>query len=194
MTTIVGGNWKVLHQYTPDSGDGVLTIQAPKDWDHKGIVMLLSDQQGRVSTFSLTVETIWNMGDPFVDRRDERIYTISFVGDKWWRTQDLKYSKVDGYTYDEVISDLVTNDKVCPLGWRIPNDDDWLSLDGALNPDAFGSATVNGDWWSSTVPDGDNKVSVWTINASKWGTEKIPTEGFTRGVRCVKDGFSLENY
>lgn len=188
LTTIVGGNWKVLQQYDPASGNGNLVIQAPKDWDHNKIVMLLGDQKGRVWTFPITVETTWGMGDPFVDRRDERIYTVTLVNNRWWMTQDLQYGKVTGYTYLEVEAG-----SLCPEGWHVANDEDWADLDAHTTSAAFGFATVGGGWWAASSADAGGKVSVWTINSSKWSSEKIsPEPSLLRSVRCVKPGPDLK--
>lgn len=182
LTTIVGGNWKVLQYYDEAVGSGTLTIQAPGAWDHNKVVLLLTDQKGRVWTSSLTVETTWVLGDPFVDTRDERTYTIYRFDNKLWMTEDLKYTKANGYTYNEL-----TN--ICPQGWRIPTNEDWSNLNDNFDVSAFGSASVGGGWWSGSPVNGDGTASIWLINASSLSSEHANLE-IPRSVRCVKDGYN----
>lgn len=183
LTTVVGGNWKVLQQYDGAEGRGSLTIQAPGDWDYNKVVLLLADQKGRVWTSSLKVETNWTAGDPFVDSRDERTYQIRrFADNKLWMTEDLKYGKASGYTYDELSDDL------CPDGWRLPVNDDWQHLSDKFEPD-FGAASVGGGWWSATAPITDGTVSIWQINYPGVSSEQVG-KTIPRSVRCVKDDSS----
>lgn len=183
LTTVVGGNWKVLQQYDGAAGRGSLTIQAPGEWDHNKVVLLLADQKGRVWTSSLTVETSWTAGDPFVDSRDERTYQIRrFADNKLWMTEDLKYGKASGYTYDEL------SDGLCPDGWRLPVNDDWQGLNDKFETE-FGSASVGGGWWSFTVPEADGTVSIWQINYPGLSSEQVG-KTIPRSVRCVKDDAS----
>lgn len=97
-------------------------------------------------------------------------------------TEDLKYTKANGYTYNEL-----TN--ICPQGWRIPTNEDWSNLNDNFDVSAFGSASVGGGWWSGSPVNGDGTASIWQINASSLSSEYVNLE-IPRSVRCVKDGYN----
>jgi len=74
----------------------------------------------------------------FVDARDGQSYTWKKMKDgKKWMTENLNYKISDSYCYDDEESNCMkygrlytwaAAKKACPLGWRLPNDNDWKLL------------------------------------------------------------------
>lgn len=177
-TLIVGGMWKGSLNYDPAAGKGTITIQAPDNWDYNKIVLLVTDQKGNVWMNSLTVQCTWQRGDPFVDERDERVYSMFEFASVWWLTQDMKYNTSGGYTWEEAQT-------ACPPGWHLPSDTEWETLKSNIDSDRFGNPTTGGVWWSST-PVSETQASVWAVNAPSLMKETQDKSNI-RSVRCVKD-------
>jgi uncharacterized protein (TIGR02145 family) len=79
----------------------------------------------------------------FTDTRDNNIYTEITIGNQIWMGENLKYI-ASGESFpveNEFLSDLSdfgrlysfeVSDEVCPLGWRLPKDDDWKTMERYL--------------------------------------------------------------
>lgn len=75
----------------------------------------------------------------FVDQRDGSQYSTVKLGNTWWMAESLNYPKDDsslcyaqnrnlGFEYGKLY-DYNTACMVCPEGWELPSDADWIELE-----------------------------------------------------------------
>ena len=85
----------------------------------------------------------------FVDERDGQVYKYTTIGNQVWMAENLNYETDYSICYDNGDSDcnfwgryysLQENndengkldyarvDSVCPMGWHVPSNDEWLEL------------------------------------------------------------------
>ncbi|MCL2281879.1 MAG: hypothetical protein FWC26_01005 [Fibromonadales bacterium] len=103
----------------------------------------------------------------FTDPRDQRKYKIKRIGDYIWFLQDLAY-ETDVYSPYQ-------SRKICPNGWRLPNNNEWNNLKGYSTPDVLKEfyRFSTGPWWSASneanphwfVDSGELKydTSFWSV-------------------------------
>jgi len=88
--------------------------------------------------FSIRSNDIILSTGSLIDSRDKNIYIWAQLKDgKKWMTQNLKYKTVDSWCYDDDSANckkygrLYTWEaaqKACPIGWRLPSDDEWWDM------------------------------------------------------------------
>lgn len=86
----------------------------------------------------------------FTDTRDGKVYSTAVIGTQEWMTANLAYKPQSGYFMpeNEVEADglLYTYESacaVCPEGWSLPSDDDWMNLVRALHKAGLTDRTPN---------------------------------------------------
>lgn len=80
--------------------------------------------------------------DFLLDERDGNVYLVAKFGNLWWMCQNLKYDVEEGskcYNDDEnncMLQGRFYNfeaaQKACPEGYRLPSDEDWMSLESYI--------------------------------------------------------------
>ncbi|MDR1812236.1 MAG: hypothetical protein LBQ87_05375 [Candidatus Fibromonas sp.] len=131
----------------------------------------------------------------FTDNKTGKKYRIIDNEGQSWFMQDL-----GNYAWDAAM-------KACPSGWRLPNDEDWKSLEGFLAmypelreefrksakikeealPDE-GINASNGYWWSATeaeeIPDGAYFQFMYHGYNDMY--KGYDPKNVSRAVRCVR--------
>lgn len=177
--------WYIAGVYSDTLSFRTVTVQFP---DSIGVfkVSAAANAPGFYNTFTTqdvtTIDTTWNASltglrrsaDSFVDMRDGRSYGYVTLNGLDWFTQNLawqergipfKASKATAplfgsfYTWEEAMED----GGVCPEGWRVPTEDDWISLSAALNGgtplDFFGNWPGLGE--KASVDARMNEARMW---------------------------------
>jgi uncharacterized protein (TIGR02145 family) len=102
------------------------------------------------------------------DSRDGQDYNIVLIGSQWWMANDLNFNS----TYkswknpDSLITgryyDGKTARAVCPSGWHLPSDSEWILLEQELGMDT-GEVYNMGNRSSGNVGDKLKSIQRWTL-------------------------------
>lgn len=85
-----------------------------------------------------TSEELELVFDEYTDTRDGQVYEIVSIGNQTWFTENLNYEIENSWSYDENADFGNTYGKlylwetakeVCPTGWHLPTDDEWIQLE-----------------------------------------------------------------
>lgn len=104
-------------------------------------------------------ETVTAIIDTFVDARDGKSYPTVKIGEQTWFAKNLAYKTAKGcWVYNNIEDnadrygyyyDWKTANTVCPSGWHLSNDDDWLKLDLYLDGESVAGGklkSTSSDW------------------------------------------------
>ena len=156
-----------------------------------------------------------SVGDSFTDARDKQVYKQVLIGNQLWMAQNLNYKTSTSvcpqdslgsycleygrlYPYDDENYRVVLNDDLCPAGWAIPSENQWLELLSFVEANNGGegvgkSLKSKNGWFSEgsvykpdagaarfAVASGDDPFGFTALPAgSRWGDE-IYTHDETR--------------
>ena len=96
----------------------------------------------RDNSGNTSISPIWSFSTHLFDNRDKQIYQVIIIGDNIWMAENLNYKTDMGswcFGDDSLNCDLFgrlydweTAHKSCPLGWHLPPDGEWQSLELAF--------------------------------------------------------------
>jgi uncharacterized protein (TIGR02145 family) len=159
-------------------GPHELKISGDITWIHK--IMVLGDQKTKVSA------TVYN-SEVLYDSRDGRQYDIVQIGNQFWMKSNLAFStSIGSYSIDnDSLNDQIygrlylweTAMEVCPKGWHLPSDEEWMVLEQCIGIDEtrLNKYNFRGDSAGDKLKDFDQ--ALWSSQENK-STLYIGSVGF----------------
>jgi len=104
---------------------------------------------------------IENKGE-FIDSRDSKTYRYVIIGTQTWMAENLQYETSNTKCYDNnpdnckifgILYDWNTAKTICPSGWHLPNDDEWITLRDYVNSDEAKLKANSSTWKFSKGTD-----------------------------------------
>ena len=105
-----------------------------------------------------------NCGDIMIDMRDRKRYPTVKVGSQCWMTENLNFYVLNSRCYDDIVANCDNYGRlynwkeavgdwnnesqkgICPDGWHIPNNNEWIALGQALGASGQGLRSQLNDW------------------------------------------------
>jgi len=119
-------------------------------------------------------DVVVNEKETFIDERDGKAYTFIKIGKQTWMAENLKYGATNTKCYNDnwlncetfgIMYDWETAKTVCPNGWHLPNDNDFIDLSDFVE-------TARGCWDCAGI--------LLKANSNLWDSNKgIDEFGFT---------------
>ncbi|MEZ5084263.1 MAG: FISUMP domain-containing protein [Bacteroidales bacterium] len=133
-------------------------------------------------------------GSTFTDPRDGKVYQTVIIDNQEWMAENLAYAPSSGnywaYDYDVTnvetygyLYDWETALVVCPTGWHLPSDEEWMELEMALGMSQAEAGEIG---WRGT-----NEGSKLAVNVGLWkdgALENDPDFG-TSDFRALPGGY-----
>ncbi|HOX52259.1 MAG TPA: FISUMP domain-containing protein, partial [Fibrobacteria bacterium] len=124
----------------------------------------------------------------FVDPRDRREYRTIRVGEQVWLAENLATSPSESRCYEEEMMNLgrfgclydwYTARSICPRGWHLPTDAEWMELELSLG---MGPGLVAQTGWRATCEEGNHLKSARGWSTSQ-GTDSVGFRAVPAGMR-----------
>jgi len=134
--------------------------------------------------------SVFSQTDSLVDTRNGKIYPTVKIGNQIWMAENLNYKSDKSYCYQNKASNCEKYGclyqweiakEVCPNGWHLPSDKEWMEMEAAIGMPA--TDTAKGDTWRGT----DQAVQLLEggktgFNAKLGGYRNPPSNYFLEGM------------
>jgi uncharacterized protein (TIGR02145 family)/uncharacterized repeat protein (TIGR02543 family) len=121
--------------------------------------VLSGDISGNISIYAH-----WAENPPsLVDDRDDKAYKVVAIGEQIWMAENLNYAGEAGgelgvcYEYDDSNCEIYGRlyswreaVKACPVGWRLPTDNDWTEMAEFIGSENIGKKLSSRTGWDKT--------------------------------------------
>jgi len=123
-----------------------------------------------------------------IDPRDGKVYKTEVFGGVTWMIEDLRYNTKDGtYVWKTALG-------ICPNGWHLPNNGEWLNLRTILGTTAETYFVPINYWWSADYYSPiDGQINYYYLNIRNSellfniGSDSGQSSNASLRVRCVMD-------
>jgi uncharacterized protein (TIGR02145 family) len=131
----------------------------------------------------------------FKDKRDGERYSWVRIGVQVWMAENLNYKTSDSWCYDNQntncekygrLYNWEAAKKACPIGWRLPSDDQWKQMEMALG---MSQSEADDDGWRGT-DEGDKMKSTTGWNNNGNGTNSSGFNALPGGYRSSIGSFT----
>jgi len=184
------------------SWKGVIRGRLPiSDYSRNGIAIALDTSKGDLGAI-----VPWNglvTYDTLIDNRDGQVYWTVKIGTRAWMAENLNFKPAGAdsgwcyldnpdscskygrlYTWRSAMDSASVGDSnhsatkgICPIGWHVPSDSEWQSMEVAIGMSP--SVTAREGWRGET--EGNKLKSVWGWQSPSGGTD-------LRGLRFLPSG------
>lgn len=148
---------------------------------------------------SLPVDSVTNPsidGLSFVDERDGQRYRIVTIGEQTWLAENLNYAMDSSWCYANDPANCAlygrfyewnAANKACPVGWRLPNDEDWAELlsNGDFSSYEQQNQTVASFRSTTGWEDGKNGTDIYGFSALPAGFHTTDGSFIDNGYEAV---------
>lgn len=196
------------HIGDPDSFTGAYTLNIPEDFYGSITVTCYAFADGYYTRTQASVTVVIDPesslsvtgwlpeNKKFTDPRDSRAYRYTTIGGRDWFMQNLAYESGKPYYNLEALRDLFggfyTWDEartVCPEGWRLPTEEDWMNLAESLTgntPESYSAfGGISGDLMARAYFNDDQ---MWPFSPYVTITNSSLFCALPCGYALVKDG------
>ena len=147
--------------------------------------------------------------DSLYDSRDDKTYGAVVIGGKTWMQDNLSYNASGSQCSNDAVLcfrhgrsyDWVTAMKVCPIGWHLPNYEEFRALantlkeiikDHGYRPSGFQMLDTGYYLWTSSETENDDESFYWDMpflggGNIEDGSLRRGNKSELMGIRCVKD-------
>jgi len=138
-----------------------------------------------LTTILLFINTSYSQTDTLTDNRDGQTYTTVQIGNQIWTAENLNFKTDGSYCYANKTANCnkygrlytwETAKNVCPDGWHLPSDKEWMELETELgmNP----ADTAKGDTWRGTDQGTQLAVGGTSLFNAKFGGYRNPPSNY----------------
>ncbi|RYD55866.1 MAG: hypothetical protein EOP60_05740 [Sphingomonadales bacterium] len=114
------------------------TIRIPSTTQSSAVTLTIQARDGQGAYLNAMQYTCYLQMQVFVDPRDNQIYPIALINNKYWMTKNLNYADQNSFIYNNISSNAATYGRLYPsnsssvlappAGWHVPSLDDWSAL------------------------------------------------------------------
>ena len=164
------------------------------DTGEYSVKLVAYNKNGKINEKIMIINIEGNTGI-YIDSRDGQIYSIVKIGNQWWMAENLNYYTENGsWAYDNNPSnskiygrlyDWETACEVCPVGWHLPSDEEWKTLERYLGMDSTDANDTDFRGTNEGDKIKEEGTLHWTCNTHNANNQS--------GYNALPGGFKYDN-